>query len=79
MALRAFLEDVKKESLHISKSLKYQNNKYSRKGTPTKNKRTKEKSKKGKGKGNKDTWAWKKMPPSEGDSNAKKKDKKEFN
>ena len=54
--------------------LKSQHNKDHRKGTPAKHKITKEKSKKGKDKRNDDPWAWKKMPPSEGDSNAKKND-----
>ena len=78
VALKASLEDVKKESLQLSRALK-DGGKTNRKGKNPKKEGKTPKPKKGKGQGKEEQWAWKKVPPSEGQSQQKQKDGKSYN
>ena len=78
VALRASLDEMKKEGLQLSKGLK-NGGKTSWKGKNPKSEGKTFKPKKGKGQGKEEQWAWKKVPPSEGQSHQKKKDEKSYN
>ena len=78
VALKASLEEVKKESLQLSRSLK-DGGKFTNKGKYPKKEGKTPKPKKGKDQGKEEGWAWKKVPPSEGQSQQKQKDGKSYN
>ena len=78
VALRASLDEMKKERLQISKALKNHSGKGGRKGKGGDG-TNKSRKKKGRGKDNADPWAWKKVPPSEGKPQKMSKDGKECN